>query len=58
MKNIRYRCPHCTGRARKIEGADDLIVCEGMKDCQFRGGEDEFEVIEENGINKNDESNV
>lgn len=46
MKKITYRCPHCTGPARKLAGTD-TVVCEGQQHCQFRGAGDDFEITEE-----------
>lgn len=40
-----YRCPHCGGVAKPINGAEDTIKCEGEVHCQFMGSEDDFEWV-------------
>jgi ssDNA-binding Zn-finger/Zn-ribbon topoisomerase 1 len=44
----RYVCPHCGGNAKKVNTAvGEMIICDGDKQCQFTGTEDEFEVYED-----------
>ena len=40
---MEYRCPHCGGNGKLGYGTDELILCQGDRQCGFTGGPDDFE---------------